>query len=87
MRVLSLPGWRLEHELPAAVVIAAMRLGGGDYIRGLNIIASDLSRWPGRVARWLLDHPEELQQALDDVKHGIRVSDEVMDEVLGVIGA
>ena len=81
MNPLTLSEWRLHHELPAAVLLTAMRLGDGDYVRGLNIIASDLSRWPGRVARWLLDHPEELEQALDDVRHGIRVSDEVMREV------
>ena len=83
MGVLTSSEWRLEHELPAAVLIFASRVGGGDYVRGLRLLAEDTTRWVGRVARWLLEDPEALARALREAEAGLRPSEEAVWEVLG----
>ena len=82
MGVLTSSDWRLEHELPAAVLVLASRLGMGDYLRGLRLLAEDATRWVGRVARWLLEDPEALARALREAGAGLRPSEEALWEVL-----
>lgn len=82
MGVLTSSDWRLEHELPASVLIFASRVGGGDYIKGLRLLAGDASTWVGRVARWLLEDPEVLARALREADAGLRPSEETLWEVL-----
>ncbi len=61
--------WSLDRERPAALVVAAARIAGGDLsdrgsiVRGLRIIAR-LEGWPGRLASYLLARPRELEEAL-----------------------
>ena len=87
MGLLESSGWRLEHELPVAVLIFASRVGGGDYLRGLRLLAGDAGTWVGRVARWLLEDPEALARALREADAGLRPSEEAVWEVLGAAPA
>ena len=79
--LLTLSEWQLAHELPGAVVLVARELGKGDVIEGLKIIARDTSRWPGRVAAWLLADREELERLLGELDSGLRPRERFVDEV------
>lgn len=77
---LTLSEWRLAHELPAAVVLAAGELGRGDYVRGLEMMARRADAWPGRVARWLLEDRRELERVLGELAAGLRPAREYVEE-------
>lgn len=72
--------WRLEHEAPAAVVIAAATLGNGNIKEGLRKIARDTSKWPGRVAAWLLEEPHEIERIRREIAAGLWPREQLIRE-------
>ena len=61
--------WMLERGRPAALVVAAARLAGGEpgdveaVRRGLQLLAR-APGWAGRLASYLLSRPEALEKAV-----------------------
>ncbi|MCE4624368.1 MAG: hypothetical protein F7C35_00685 [Desulfurococcales archaeon] len=73
--------WHVRWVIPAAVVKAALELGGGDVEKGLDMIIERGEYWMRSIALELKLDRRELQRIIDDLKDGLRVDDDLVEMI------
>ena len=70
--------WHVRWVIPAALVRAALELGG-DAEAGLRLIAERGEPWMRSLALELLYDKEELRRILEDLREGISADTELVE--------
>jgi hypothetical protein len=88
--VISRSDWELHHEAPGAVVMVAAALARSwepEKVReALEGISKTGDGWPQRLAYELAHNGDLLKEVIDELKQGLRVSPQLIDEVSKRIG-
>jgi hypothetical protein len=77
--------WHVKWIIPAALVQAALELGGGDPVRGLEVIVERGEPWMRNLARELLLDRRELERILADIRDGLRPDPDLVEKILKTI--
>jgi len=88
--VISRSDWELHHEAPGAVVIVAAALARSwepeKVKEALEGISKTGDGWPQRLAYELAHNSDLLKEVIGELKQGLQVSPQLIDEVSKRIG-
>ena len=77
--------WHVRWVVPAALVQAALELGGGDVERGLRLIAERGETWMRGLALELQANKRELSRILEDLEDGLRPDPEIVRKIISTV--
>ncbi len=84
--VLTRTDWELHHEAPGAVVSVAVLLAGSWDFERVKEVLLYMSKtgdgWPQRVAHELANDNERLAEVMKELRSGLVVRSEIIDEVV-----